>query len=262
MHNSFKNLPFFKWYFKNTRNKIVFFIILFLLSLGYSLLHRPISLIVWDSFRYEKELQIMQDSLYEVWQDEERFLKLYHSFYEKEHINIKIQNLQNEILRLIDNLESDLLFSTLFGIEEVYLQALVHKVEIYRSDLDWKISLFVFRKYRLTQQQIDEYIYFATQYQKLLFFINKLDESFFTSAIKIDANAFVMKFGRAIIYLMTKQEQCLEKNTNLIFNMMEESYNAIYRFKNTPMEQYLHKGYLDTIQDMITDTKGAINDCQ
>lgn len=184
----------------------------------------------------------MKDNLYEVWQDEEKFSKLYHGFYEKENINAKTQNLQNDTLKLFDNLETDLLLGTFFGMEEAYLQALVNKIEIYRSDLDWKMPLFIFKNYRLTQQQIDEYIHFAKQHQKLLFFINKLDDkSFLTSAIKIDSNAFTIKFGGAIIGLMTKEERCLEKNTNLILNMMEKSWNTIYRFKNKPMEQYLKR---------------------
>ena len=158
MHNSFKNLPFFKWYFKNTRNKIVFFIILFLLSLGYSLLHRPVSLIVWDSFRYEKEQIITRELESAIGVDKDKYLQLYDSNIANQQATIR-----NEILKYIDNLESDLLFSTLFGIEGVYLQAFLNKSHIYMVGSTYFSSVYkLYKNIPYTSQDIQSLMNFLT----------------------------------------------------------------------------------------------------
>lgn len=42
---------FLSWYKKSTKNKIIIFSVIFIISLAYSFLHRPLGLIMWDWFQ-------------------------------------------------------------------------------------------------------------------------------------------------------------------------------------------------------------------
>ena len=161
---------FLQWYNKSTRNKIILFSVIFILALGYSFLHRPLGLIMWYQWSYSKEFEQMEANLYQVNSDEDKFLELYHNFYEKQNIDKRSKEIEKELLHYIDNLEIDLLASSFVGLSEWYLLAFVSKANIYASDLEWKTAYFIFKPYRLTKEQVQSYYDFLKAYNKVLFF--------------------------------------------------------------------------------------------
>ena len=60
----------------------------------------------------------MEANLYQVNSDEDKFLELYHNFYEKQNIDKRSKEVEKELLHYIDNLEIDLLASSFVGLSE------------------------------------------------------------------------------------------------------------------------------------------------
>ncbi|RDU58769.1 hypothetical protein CQA44_12120, partial [Helicobacter sp. MIT 14-3879] len=182
---------------------------------------------MWYQWSYEKELEQMETNLYRVYSDEDKFLELYHNFYEKENIDKRSKKIEKELLHYIDNLEIDLLATTLFGLEDLYLMAFVAKAHIYTNDLDWKLAYARFKSYRLSKEQFQSYYDFLKSYNKFLFFVNGLDNDLSRALIltaKWYANFFILKFiGIALPLTDLTEEQCLMKDD--ILGVMQKCYN-------------------------------------
>ena len=73
---------------------------------------------MWYQWSYPKEFGQMEANLYQVNSDEDKFLELYHNFYEKQNIDKRSKEVEKELLHYIDNLEIDLLASSFVGLSE------------------------------------------------------------------------------------------------------------------------------------------------
>lgn len=259
-----------QWYHKSTRNKIILFSIIFILALGYSFLHRPLGLIMWYQWSYEKEFEQMETNLYEVWNNEEEFFELYHNFYEKEHIDEKNKKIGKELLHYIDKLEIDLLATTFFGLEDLYLLAFVSKVMIYSNDLEWKFAYAIFKPYTLSKEQFQSYYDFFKAYNKVLFFVNGLDNDIHRASLmsaKWYANFSVLKsIGIALPFLATIEERCSVKDD--ILDIMQKSYNEMQQINNVVTEANKNKKVdffekvLGFAQRSYDEVKESLNECQ
>ncbi len=259
-----------QWYNKSTRNKIIIFSIIFILALGYSFLHRPLGLIMWYQWSYEKEFEQMETNLRQVSSDEEKFLELYHNFYEKENIDEKNKKIGKELLHYIDKLEIDLLATTFFGLEDLYLLAFVSKVMIYSNDLEWKLAYAIFKSYRLSKEQFQSYYDFFKSYNKFLFFVNGLDNDIHRASLisaKWYANLFVLKFiGIALALTDLAEEQCSMKDD--ILGIMQKSYNEMQQINNVVTEANKNKKVdffekvLGIAQHSYNDAKEKLNECK
>lgn len=259
-----------QWYHKSTRNKIILFSIIFILALGYSFLHRPLGLIMWYQWSYPKEFKQMETDLYEVWKNEEEFFELYHNFYEKEKIDEKNKKIGKELLDYIDKLEIDLLATTFFGLEDLYLVALVSQVQIYVNDLDWKLACARFKSYRLSKEQFQSYYDFFKSYNKFLFFVNGLDYDLHRSKLitaKWYANFYVLKsIGIALPFLIDSiEEQCSMKDD--ILDILQKCYSELQEINNVVTKA--NKGKIDYLETRLgfaqrsyDEVKEQLNECK
>ncbi|TLD89547.1 hypothetical protein LS66_004355 [Helicobacter sp. MIT 03-1614] len=261
---------FLQWYNKSTRNKIILFSVIFILALGYSFLHRPLGLIMWYQWSYPKEFEQMEANLRQVSSDEDKFLELYHNFYEKQNIDKRSKEIEKELLDYIDKLEIDLLATTFFGLEDLYLLAFVSKVMIYSNDLEWKLAYAIFKSYRLSKEQFQSYYDFFKSYNKFLFFVNGLDNDLHRSKLisaKWYANLFVLKFiGIALALTDLAEEQCSMKDD--ILDIMQKSYNEMQQINNVVTEANKNKKVdffekvLGFAQHSYNDAKESFNECK
>ncbi len=261
MQNSFKNLPFFKWYFKNTRNKIVFFIIIFLLGLTYSLLHRPISLIVWNSFRYEKEQIITRELESAMGVDKDKYLQLYYD----NNIANQQATIRDEILKFIDNLESDLLFSTLLGIEEAYLQAFLNKNRLFivhHTGFDYAYKLY--KNIPYTSQDIQSFDEFLNAFDKAFFFLTKLptrhsEYERYAVQVAILQAFYITHFINPTI--LTQEQICSLDTTSLLERLTKAK--QVYDTINPELQKkFGEKANLLWLKKPVIIAEEMLNECQ
>ena len=260
MQRPFKNLLFLRWYFKNTRNKIVFFIILFLLSLGYSLLHRPISLIVWDSFRYEKEQIITRELESAIGVDKDKYLQLYDNNIANQQATIR-----NEILKYIDNLETDLFISTLFGIEGVYLQAFLNKSHIYMVGSTYFSSAYkLYKNIPYTSQDIQSFNDFLNAFNKAFFFLTKLptrhsEYERYAAQIAILQTFYITHFINPTI--LTQTQICSLDTTSLL-ERLTKAKQVFKAISPKLQKEFGEKANLSWLEKSVIITEDKLNDCQ
>ena len=211
---------------------------------------------MWYQWSYPKEFEQMETNFYQVYDNEDEFLRLYHNFYEKQNINEKSKKTEQELLKYIDDLEIDLLASSFVGLSRLYLIAFVGKVDIYVSDLEWKMAYYMFKPYHLTKEQMQSYYDFFKDYKKFLFFINKLDDDMFIVP-RLYGNFFVFKFFGHLLPLT--EEKCFMKND--ILDTMRKSYDEIQQINNRAFNnKFAHKA-LNIAQNIYSETKDKLNEC-
>ena len=249
---------FFEWFKKNTKNKIIAFSVIFIFALGYSFLHRPLGLIMWYQWSYLKEYEQMETKLYQVQSNKKEFLKLYHNFYEKENIDKKSKKIEQELLKYIDDFEIDLLTSSFIGLSDLYLESFVAKLNIYVNDLEWKMAYSIFEHYRLTKEQSQSYYNFLKNYNKFLFFINRLDiDNAKQITAKLYGNLFIFRFMGH--FLPLTKEKCFMKDD--VLDMAQKSYVGLQQISNVKSD-YIEKA-LDVAQYIYDEViKKDFNECK
>lgn len=246
---------FLQWYNKSTRNKIILFSVIFILALGYSFLHRPLGLIMWYHLNFIEEKEQVEMTRIHM-DNKEKFLDLYRQY----DIAHNFRKTQKEFFRYIDDFEIDLLASSFVGLSEWYLLAFVSKANIYASDLEWKTAYFIFKPYRLTKEQVQSYYDFLKAYNKVLFFVNRLDKNSHNANLitaKLYGNFFVFKFiGH---FLPLTEEKCFMKDD--ILDIMQKSYIGLQQISN--IKNYYVEKALDIAQNIYDDAaKDKLNECQ
>ena len=265
MQNPLKNRPFFKWYCKNTRNKIRACFIFFLLSLGYSLLHRPVGLIIWDDFRYKKEQTTILEIKSVMSADEEKFLQLY---YDNNIVNQRIE-IQKEILNYIDNLGSDLIFSTIFGMDEAYLQALLNKTRLFILDyVGFDYAYKVYKNIPYTSQDLQSFNEFLNAFDKVISLTTKLSneyseyEKYVGQATMFQA-FYINHFTNLAI--LTQEQICSLDITSLLEKLAraKQAYDTIVgpKFQNDLEMQTEIQKATHNIQNRIDVLKEQLNVC-
>ena len=249
---------FLQWHKQSTKNKIIIFSVVFILALCYSFLHRPLGLIMWDRLYYQKEFKLIRADLNEVFDDREKFFKLYHNFYEKENIDEKSKETKKELLHYIDNLEIDLLITTFFGLDELYLQAFTRKIDIYAGILEWSYIYFISNyfkdSYLLTKAQTNDYLSFLQSSDKVLFFVNRLNNDF----AKLSINSNIIRIIE-VLSKMRNKEIC--ENKDNLLKLLNQANTALQTYKNTESSKNI-EGFYDFIQEITNKTKDNFNECK
>lgn len=266
MQNSFKDLPFFRWYFKNTRNKILAFFIFFFLGLGYSLLHRPVGLIIWDNFRYKKEQTTILEIKSVMSANKEKFLQLY---YDNNIANQRVA-IQKEILDYIDNLGSDFIFSTIFGMDEAYLQALLNKIRLFILDyIGFDYAYKVYNNIPYTSQDLQSFNEVINAFDKAIFLTNKMSNKYseyerYVGQVTIFQAFYINHFANLAI--LTQEQICSLDITSLLEKLAraKQVYDTIIspKFQNDLEIQTEIQNVTHNIQNRIDMLKEQLNVCQ
>lgn len=256
-----------QWYRQSTRNKIIVFSVIFIFALGYSFLHRPLGLIVWDRFQ-RQGVEISLNAIIfaakniSINDNEEKFLNLY------SHHNISQEKalFSKDILYDIDNLEIDLLTTTFFGLDELYLQSFLHKAKIYMLDY-MLIDSFnkIYHDSSYAQEEIIFYQEFLNAFDKVFFFITKLahkNHIYERYAIQVA----VMRLGYIWFASNFEQEQICSLDKILFLERIQEAeqifntidFNMWKDIETININAFELKDAIQTIKNVF---KEKINEC-
>ncbi|MCW1351518.1 hypothetical protein OLP50_07665, partial [Campylobacter jejuni] len=120
------NKPFYKLKRFYIPCGVLIALIIFI-SLTYHFLQRPLELIFWDRYYYEKENQIRKDISKLFWNNEEEFKKVF----KEQNLNQELKTNQKELLNYMHHFKRDFNFMQILGLDNAYLKALRDKTSIF-----------------------------------------------------------------------------------------------------------------------------------
>ncbi|EOH9862726.1 hypothetical protein ACUWRA_000628 [Campylobacter jejuni] len=188
------------------------------ISLTYHFLQRPLELIFWDRYYYEKENQIRKDISKLFWNNEEEFKKVF----KEQNLNQELKTNQKELLNYMHHFKRDFNFMQILGLDNAYLKALRDKTSIFGRKSENNLNYFYLASNSTTN--LDEMNNFISIIDKYIIFINKIDTLPDTYALmKIAFNAdyflfnlipFASSLDKNFICSIPQKEQLLENMIN------------------------------------------------
>ncbi|HEF8542957.1 TPA: hypothetical protein SBF41_001738, partial [Campylobacter jejuni] len=155
-----------------------------------SLAYRPLELIFWDKYYYEKENQIRKDISKLFWSNEEEFKKVF----VEQNLNQELKLNQKELLNYMHNFKKDFKFMQILGLDNTYLVALRNKVSIFGRKSETNLNYFYLASNSTTN--LNEMNNFISIMDRYIIFINKIDALPDTYALmKIAFNADYFLFN-------------------------------------------------------------------
>ncbi|EFN3463335.1 hypothetical protein HLC56_001772, partial [Campylobacter jejuni] len=108
------------------------------ISLTYHFLQRPLELIFWDRYYYEKEYQNAKD-MYKLFKsNEEEFKKVF----KEQNLNEELKTNQKELLNYMHHFKRDSNFMQILGLDNAYLKALRDKTSIFGRKSENNLNYF------------------------------------------------------------------------------------------------------------------------
>ncbi|RTJ08246.1 hypothetical protein C3H91_09090, partial [Campylobacter jejuni] len=212
-----------------------------------SLAYRPLELIFWDKYYYEKENQIRKETSKLFWSNEEEFKKVF----VEQNLNQELKLNQKELLNYMHNFKKDFKFMQILGLDNAYLVALRNKVSIFGRKSETNLNYFYLASNSTTN--LNEMNNFISIMDRYIIFINKIDALPDTYALmKIAFNAdyflfnlipFASSLDKNFMCSIPQKEQLLEnminsyKKMNLLYKtklkteIQEMIYPTIYEAK-------------------------------
>ncbi|HFZ5055071.1 TPA: hypothetical protein ACIKZX_001811, partial [Campylobacter jejuni] len=179
-----------------------------------SLAYRPLELIFWDKYYYEKENQIRKETSKLFWSNEEEFKKVF----VEQNLNQELKLNQKELLNYMHNFKKDFKFMQILGLDNAYLVALRNKVSIFGRKSETNLNYFYLASNSTTN--LNEMNNFISIMDRYIIFINKIDALPDTYALmKIAFNAdyflfnlipFASSLDKNFMCSIPQKEQLLE----------------------------------------------------
>ncbi|WP_257929867.1 hypothetical protein UPTC5117_00942 [Campylobacter lari] len=226
-----------------------------------SLAYRPLELIFWDKYYYEKENQIRKEISKLFWSNEEEFKKVF----VEQNLNQELKLNQKELLNYMHNFKKDFKFMQILGLDNAYLVALRNKVSIFGRKSETNLNYFYLASNSTTN--LNEMNNFISIMDRYIIFINKIDALPDTYALmKIAFNAdyflfnlipFASSLDKNFMCSIPQKEQLLEnminsyKKMNLLYKtklkteIQEMIYPTIYKAKRYNYFINIAKGRLN-----------------
>ncbi|AJC84781.1 hypothetical protein IMC75_07890 [Campylobacter peloridis] len=226
-----------------------------------SLAYRPLELIFWDKYYYEKENQIRKEISKLFWSNEEEFKKVF----VEQNLNQELKLNQKELLNYMHNFKKDFKFMQILGLDNAYLVALRNKVSIFGRKSETNLNYFYLASNSTTN--LNEMNNFISIMDRYIIFINKIDALPDTYALmKIAFNAdyflfnlipFASSLDKNFMCSIPQKEQLLEnminsyKKMNLLYDInlkteiQEMIYPTIYEAKRYNYFINIAKGRLN-----------------
>lgn len=259
---------FLSWYKQSTKHKIIFFSIIFIISLAYSFLHRPLGLIMWDWSQRKATEQalnaiILAATNISIDDNEKRFLKLYAD----NNISQEKDLIAKDVLHYIDNLEIDLLASSIVGLDELYLQAFLQKAKVYTLEYVL-VDIFdkIYHNTPYTQEEITFYQKFLKALDKPFYFITRLahrDSEYERYAIQLA----LMQISYIYFIDNFTQEQICSLDKTLFLKKIQESEHIVNTISSSLWKEAQEKyanitRTKDAIKVMANKARGKLNECK
>ncbi|ECQ7376316.1 hypothetical protein F0J78_08930 [Campylobacter jejuni] len=228
-----------------------------------SLAYRPLELIFWDKYYYEKENQIRKDISKLFWSNEEEFKKVF----VEQNLNQELKLNQKELLNYMHNFKKDFKFMQILGLDNTYLVALRNKVSIFGRKSETNLNYFYLASNSTTN--LNEMNNFISIMDRYIIFINKIDALPDTYALmKIAFNAdyflfnlipFASSLDKNFICSIPQKEQLLENMINSY-----EKMDLLYKTKlKTEIQEMIYPAIYATkkLNHFIDIAKGRLNAC-
>ncbi|WP_283785011.1 hypothetical protein [Campylobacter jejuni] len=228
-----------------------------------SLAYRPLELIFWDKYYYEKENQIRKEISKLFWSNEEEFKKVF----VEQNLNQELKLNQKELLNYMHNFKKDFKFMQILGLDNAYLVALRNKVSIFGRKSETNLNYFYLASNSTTN--LNEMNNFISIMDRYIIFINKIDTLPDTyTLMKIAFNAdyflfnlvpFASSLDKNFICSIPQKEQLLENMIN--------SYEKMDLLYKTKLKTEIQEMIYPTIYEakrynyFINIAKGRLNAC-
>ncbi|MCV3501685.1 hypothetical protein L8X52_08660 [Campylobacter lari] len=226
-----------------------------------SLAYRPLELIFWDKYYYEKENQIRKEISKLFWSNEEEFKKVF----VEQNLNQELKLNQKELLNYMHNFKKDFKFMQILGLDNAYLVALKNKDVLFGLQMQNNLNYFYFISNSTDLKEINNYLNVVDEFLVFMSEIEKLPSKYNPGKIMFEINFMtynILFFGFTLdINLMCsipQKEQLLEnminsyKKMNLLYDInlkteYQELYETIYGAKKP--------------NRLINFAKGRLNAC-
>ncbi|HFP7511472.1 hypothetical protein [Campylobacter jejuni] len=228
-----------------------------------SLAYRPLELIFWDKYYYEKENQIRKETSKLFWSNEEEFKKVF----VEQNLNQELKLNQKELLNYMHNFKKDFKFMQILGLGNAYLVALRNKVSIFGRKSETNLNYFYLASNSTTN--LNEMNNFISIMDRYIIFINKIDALPDTYALmKIAFNAdyflfnlipFASSLDKNFMCSIPQKEQLLENMINSYKKM-----NLLYKTKlKTEIQEMIYPTIYEAkrYNYFINFAKGRLNAC-
>ncbi|EAJ5475651.1 MULTISPECIES: hypothetical protein [Campylobacter] len=228
-----------------------------------SLAYRPLELIFWDKYYYEKENQIRKETSKLFWSNEEEFKKVF----VEQNLNQELKLNQKELLNYMHNFKKDFKFMQILGLDNAYLVALRNKVSIFGRKSETNLNYFYLASNSTTN--LNEMNNFISIMDRYIIFINKIDALPDTYALmKIAFNAdyflfnlipFASSLDKNFMCSIPQKEQLLENMINSYKKM-----NLLYKTKlKTEIQEMIYPTIYEAkrYNYFINIAKGRLNAC-
>ncbi|ELF2321170.1 hypothetical protein RBO56_001618 [Campylobacter lari] len=226
-----------------------------------SLAYRPLELIFWDKYYYEKENQIRKEISKLFWSNEEEFKKVF----VEQNLNQELKLNQKELLNYMHHFKKDFKFMQILGLDNAYLVALKNKDVLFTLQMQNNLNYFYFISNSTDLKEINNYLNVVDEFLVFMSEIEKLPSKYNPGKIMFEftfVNYNTLFFGFTLdINLMCsipQKEQLLEnminsyKKMNLLYDInlkteYQELYETIYGAKKP--------------NRLINFAKGRLNAC-
>lgn len=226
-----------------------------------SLAYRPLGLIFWDRYYYEKENRIGKEISKLFWSNEEEFKKVF----VEQNLNQELKLNQKELLNYMYNFKKDFKFMQILGLDNAYLVALKNKDVLFTLQMQNNLNYFYFISNNTDLKEINNYLNVVDEFLVFMSEIEKLPSKYNPGKIMFEftfVNYNTLFFGFTLdINLMCsipQKEQLLENMIN--------SYKKINLFHDADLkfqDQELYKAIYVTkkLNYFINFAKGRLNAC-
>ncbi|ELW3232754.1 hypothetical protein QMJ49_001185 [Campylobacter jejuni] len=229
------------------------------ISLTYHFLQRPLELIFWDRYYYEKEYQNAKD-MYKLFKsNEEEFKKVF----KEQNLNEELKTNQKELLNYMHHFKRYSNFMQILGLDNAYLKALRDKTSIFGRKSENNLNYFYLASNSTTN--LDEMNNFISIIDKYIIFINKIDtlpDTYTLMKIAFNADYFLFNlvpFASNFICSIPQKEQLLENMINSY-----EKMDLLYKTKlKTEIQEMIYPAIYATkkLNHFIDIAKGRLNAC-
>ncbi|HEG0492378.1 TPA: hypothetical protein SB539_001929, partial [Campylobacter jejuni] len=183
-----------------------------------SLAYRPLELIFWDKYYYEKENQIRKEISKLFWSNEEEFKKVF----VEQNLNQELKLNQKELLNYMHNFKKDFKFMQILGLDNAYLVALKNKDVLFGLQMQNNLNYFYLASNSTTNlKEINNYLNVADELLVFMSEIEKLPSKYNLGKIMFEINFMtynILFFGFTLdtnlMCSIPQKEQLLENMIN------------------------------------------------
>ncbi|EKI8267412.1 hypothetical protein PAI67_001651 [Campylobacter jejuni] len=226
-----------------------------------SLAYRPLELIFWDKYYYEKENQIRKEISKLFWSNEEEFKKVF----VEQNLNQELKLNQKELLNYMHNFKKDFKFMQILGLDNAYLVALKNKDVLFTLQMQNNLNYFYFISNNTDLKEINNYLNVVDEFLVFMSEIEKLPSKYNPGKIMFEftfVNYNTLFFG---FTLDTNLMCSIPQKEQLLENMIN-SYKKINLFHDADLkfqDQELYEAIYVTkkLNYFINFAKGRLNAC-